>query len=75
MRVRFQRLPKPMRVERSDSRIVASRAKPSFRPMERPKRARDMAVPSKESHARGPQVAAETVDVGFGLLMRSQRTA
>lgn len=55
--------------------IVASRAKPSFRPMERPKRATDMAVPSKESHARGPQVAAETVEVGLGFVMRSQRTA
>lgn len=43
--------------------------------MERAKRVRDMADPNKESHAKGPKVAAETVDVGFGLLMRSQRTA
>ena len=75
MRVRFQRLPKPIRVERRDSNIVASRAKPSFRPMERPRRAMDMAVPSKDSHARGPQVAAETLAAELGLLMRSQRTA
>ena len=64
-----------MRVESRDSNIVASRAKPSLRPIDRAKRATDMAVPSKESHAMGPQVAAETVEVGLGLLMRSQRTA
>ena len=55
--------------------MVASRAKPSLRYIESPRRATDMAVPSKESHARGPQVAAETVALGSGLLMRSQRTA
>ena len=75
IRARLQRLPKPIRVERRDSSIVASRAKPSFRPIDRPRRARDMAVPSKESHARGPQVAAETVAAESGLLIRSQRTA
>ena len=75
IRVRFQRLPKPIRVERRDSSTVASKAKPSFRTMERARRAMDIAVPSKESHARGPQVAAVTVEVGLDLLMRSQRTA
>ena len=64
-----------MRVERRDSNIVASRAKPSFRPMERPRRAADIAVPSNDSMAKGPHVAADTVEVGLGLLMRSQRTA
>ena len=62
-------------MERKDSSMVASRAKPSFWLMERARRVTDMAVPSNESHARGPQVAAETVASRCGLVMRSQRTA
>ena len=65
----------PMRVDRKDSSMVASRAKPSFWLMERARRVMDMAVPSNDSHARGPQVAAETVEADLGLVMRSQRTA
>ena len=64
-----------MREDRKDSSMVASRAKPSFWLMERARRVMDMAVPSNDSHARGPQVAAETVEAGLGLVMRSQRTA
>lgn len=75
MSVSDQRLPKPIIVERMDSIIVARRAKPSEKAMERTRRAILIAIPRKCSHARGPKVLADTFAFGPGLVIRSQRTA